>query len=143
MEEINRNKHIIKNIISVIEKMEDEQKIRDFINQMESSTYSKMGIYKECIDNLKALSLSSLKGQKYVCEIKKICQYYLEYAVGKRFNKTKYDNDYRKEHYKQLNVDVPKDKMETFENILKENKTTKKKVILDFIDDYIKKEEEN
>lgn len=139
MGEINRNEHIIKNMILVIEKMNDEQKIRSFINQIEPSTYSQTGMYKRCIEDLKRISVSGLKGQRYVYEIKQTCQLYLDYATGELYNKTKYDNDYRKRHYKQLNVDVPIETMKEFEKKLKEEKKIKKEIILKWIEDYIEK----
>lgn len=137
MEEVNRNEHMIKNILSAIDGMENEEKIRNYIKNIEPSTYSQMGIYTRCINDLKLISDSDLKGDKYLCRIKQTCQNYLEYAIGIKYNATQYSNSYRKEHYKQLNVDIPKDIMDQFEKCLKENQQIKKNVILDFITEYI------
>lgn len=57
----------------------------------------------------------------------------------KEFNQTNYINQYRKEHYKQLNVDVPIDMMEEFEQNLKKNKTSKKSFIISTIIEYNRK----
>ena len=143
MIEINRSEHMLKNILFVIEQMDDEFKIRDYIVKIEPRTYAQMGTYTRCINDLKLLSQTDIRGEKYINQAKEICKYYLEYATGKKYSATKVANDYRKQHYKQLNVDIPKEIMEDFELCLKERGEIKKQVILQFIKDYISEKNEN
>lgn len=54
----------------------------------------------------------------------------------REFNQVNYINQYRKEHYKQLNVDVPKHIMKEFEENLKKNGLNKKNFIINTIIEY-------
>lgn len=121
-----------------------------------------MKFYSECLHELRVL-LEVLKeeqkktknmdeilenNQKCLDSAKEICEHYMEPFGQFRYNPNKYTVQYRKEHYKQLNVDLfPEDK-EAFVEAVKYNKQTIKNVLRNFILNYIsetekKKKEDN
>ena len=57
--------------------------------------------------------------------------------MEEKVTRTKYLNQYRKDRFKQLNVDIPLQMMEDFETILKAKKTNKRQFIQKSIIDYI------
>lgn len=75
----------------------------------------------------------------YNTEALKICLYYLKQARGELFNSTKYHVSYRKRNIKQLNIDLTPDEKENFKEATTKNGTTMKKVVKDFILQYIEK----
>lgn len=134
MEETNRNIEII----SMIKKwMEQgiEGAMRDFVKDFSYKESEKNALYVKCV--LELQKIKNLQGLEYRKSAMDICDFYLDLATGKRFNKVKYDNELRKEKYKQLNLDIPKDKMDKFEFYLKQNQATKKSIIIQAIDNYI------
>ncbi len=140
MEKVNRNEHFIKNMILLIDKMDDSD-IKKYIYQTEFGDIEANSLYVKCIYELK--NIDNLEGIEYKKAAKDICKHYLLYAKGDMFYNTKYHTDFRKEKYKQLNLDIPKDIMEKFDYYLKKNKDTKKSVILKAINKYIEDNEKN
>ena len=134
MEEKNRNTEII----SMLKEWIEEGKItnvRNYIAHMSFSESEKNALYAKCI-----MELSNIKDStKYIEIARNICVHYLDLASGKKFYQTNYNNAYRKEHYKQLNVDIPKEIMEEFEKNLANNRKNKKEFILESILKYNKK----
>lgn len=110
-----------------------------------------MRSYSECLHELRML-LELLKeeqrksknmeeileyNQKCLNSAKEICEYYMEPFRLSKYNPSKYTTQYRKEHYKQLNVDLfPEDK-DAFVEAVKYNNQTIKNVLREFILNYI------
>ncbi|MBR2248686.1 MAG: hypothetical protein IKE89_03470 [Bacilli bacterium] len=57
--------------------------------------------------------------------------------MKKEFNQIKYIQDYNKEHYKQVKIDLPIELFEKFNKKLKEEKKTKRQFIIDCINNYL------
>lgn len=146
MKEMNRNEFFIRNILEVINQMTQEQLgafLKDYIEDIDLKESEKNSLYGKCVNELKKIEKNSIK--EYCEAAESICNYYLELSIGKRYYKNKYDNEFRKEKYKQLNMDIPKEIMEEFEYYIEKNKDTKKAIIVEAINNYIdknKKEEE-
>lgn len=138
MEEVNRNIAIISMIRKWIEKGVEDG-MRNFINEFSYKDSEKNALYVKCV--LELQKINNLHGLEYRKNAMEICDFYLDLANGNRFNKVKYDNELRKEKYKQLNLDIPKDKMDKFDFYLKKNNHTKKSVIIQAIDNYIAENE--
>lgn len=141
-EEVNKNVHLLKSLRNAIIHMEDDDKIKQYINEMNLEEYPKEGAYAQCIDYLKR-NINDFNHQdktNLVIAIE-ICDYYLKFAKGEIYNPIKYKTDFRKEKYKQLNLDMPKEIMEKFDYYLKQNNHTKKSVIQKAIQDYITENE--
>ncbi len=137
MEGTNRNIEII----SLIKKwMEEgiEGGMKDYIKEFSYKEAEKNALYVKCVEELKKIEY--LQGLEYRKTAMDICNYYLELSNGKRFNQVTYNNEYRKKHYKQLNIDIPIEKMEEFEKKLSQNHQTKKEIVLEWIDEYINNE---
>ncbi len=77
------------------------------------------------------------ENQSFLEEAKEICKKYMEPFKTQRYNPSKYTTQYRKEHYKQLNVDLfPEDK-EAFVKAVEYNGDKIKNVLRRFILNYI------
>lgn len=140
MEETNRNIEIISMIKRWMEQgIEDA--MRTFIKEFSYKEAEKNALYVKCV--LELQKIENLKGLEYRKSAMDICDFYLDLATGKRFNQVKYQTDFRKEKYKQLNLDIEKEKMEKFDYYLRKNKQTKKSVIEKAIDTYIEENEKN
>lgn len=140
MEETNRNIEIISMIRKWMEQGVEDG-MRTFISEFSYKDYEKNALYVKCVLELK--NIDNLQGLEYRKAAMDICDYYLDLASGNRFNKVKYDNELRKEKYRQLNLDMPKDLMDDFDYYLKQNNHTKKSVIQKAIEDYINSNKKN
>ncbi len=137
MREMSRNEHFIRNILALIKYMFEyrlEDDIKEYIDNLEFGRVEQNSLYAKCIHDLK--NAKHLVGENYKKTLELICNQYLSYEVGD-FNHIKKHTDLRKEKYRQLNLDIPKDKMDKFDFYLKKNNKTKKSVILQAIDNYI------
>lgn len=112
--------------------------LKEYIYIEEKKYNQSKSLYAQCVKEIYKDYLSDDSRFLQSCMLN--LNRYLSYATGEIYNSTIYNNDYRKKHYKQLNVDIPIDKMEKFEKKLTENNKTKKEVILEWIDKYIEKE---
>ena len=106
-----------------------------FIETVSSDYKNEKGLYKKCIEDLTSIKYYS--DEDYIKEASLICEYYLNRANGTIYDQTFYIKKYRKEHYKQLNVDVPKILMKQFEECLKYCNLTKKEFIINSINDFV------
>lgn len=140
-EEVNKNVHLLTNLISAINEIDNEDRLREFLKNMELSNYPSTGQYAQCIYDIKQCANAVFPDKSFKIAIIDICSYYLDYA--KKHDPIKKHTDSRKEKYRQLNLDMPKDLMDKFDNCLKENKQTKKEVITKAINDYISKKKKN
>ncbi|MDD6223638.1 MAG: hypothetical protein PUB18_01390 [bacterium] len=139
MKEMNRNEHFIRNMLLLIEQMTEqnlEEEIKKYVDELEFGDVEQNSLYVKCIFALK--QISHLTGEKYKEKAQRICQDYLSYEID---NPIKYQSNFRKEKYKQLNLDIPKDVMERFDQCLERTGHTKKSVILKAIEDYIHENE--
>lgn len=137
MEEKNINAHLLRNLISAILRINNYKKVCEFINNIDLSNYPLKGLYAQCVSDLKLLISTSLDDVVACKKIEGICNYYLECALGQRYNPLKKHTESRKEKYRQLNLDIPKKIMDDFDECLKKNEQTKKSVILQAIQNYI------
>lgn len=143
MEETNRNEYFIKNLIFSLNQFTDKhlkeniKGFKDFIANIEFSESEKNSLYAKCVSQLK--SIEKYEREHYLSLAMSICTNYLDMAT--QYNPLKKHTDSRKEKYRQLNMDIPKDKMEKFDYYLKENNQTKKSVIIQAIDNYISENE--
>lgn len=56
-----------------------------------------------------------------------------------KFDKKKYDINYKKENQKRIYIDIKKEIGEEFDRLLKENNQTRTDILLPIIKDYIEK----
>lgn len=115
--------------------IENIKSFRWFVETVYEDYKEQKGLYKKCLNEL--LNIKNLNDEDYIRAALDICNYYYDCSIGKIYNSTVYNNDYRKKHYKQLNVDIPISLMEDFENCLKMTKQTKKEFIMKSINDFI------
>lgn len=144
MREISRNEHFIRNMLTLVEHMLEqkrEDEMKKYIYELEFSDAEKNSLYAKCIYQLKRAG--NLSGKEYEDTIKEICYWYLAYETEESRNPIKRHVNLRKKKYKQLNLDMPKELMEQFEQCLKANNTTKKAVIKKAIENYIEESEKN
>lgn len=59
------------------------------------------------------------------------------------FNQNKYIQEYNKEHYKRKELVFKKNEWDNIEKVLKENNTSLKQIILDYVNKRQKKEEKD
>ncbi len=143
MEETEKKRLIefqLENLLDTLEsesKKNNIQQFKWFIDTISLDYQKEPGLYRKCIEDL--LSINYLKDDKYKEEARQICEYYYNRARGIIYDETSYINDYRKKHYKQLNVDIPKELMKEFELALKFTNQTKKKFIINCINDFLDK----
>lgn len=109
--------------------------IKEYLATASFNDVEKKALYVKFIEELKKI-IEKENEDNFNLIALKLCDRYLNIATGKTFNQTKYTNDYRKERYKQLNVDVPIDVMKEFEDNLKEHNINKKTYILNCIINY-------
>lgn len=141
-EEINKKKLInsqLENLISMLneaDKKEDNiESFKWFISIVSEDYKEQKGLYKKCISEL--LNIQDLNNIDYLESAKDICNYFYNCSNGKIYDETTYVNKYRKEHYKQLNVDIPISLMEDLEHCLKYTGQTKKQFIIKAINEFL------
>lgn len=131
----------LKTLHELIEQVRKEEKTEEYLKEyiyIEEKKYKlSKSLYALCIKEI--YKYKDSKNINFLQSCMFNCNEFLSYATGVKYNSTVYNNDYRKKHYKQLNVDIPKDKMEKFEKKIKENNTTKKDLVIKWIDEYIEK----
>ena len=116
----------------------DKNKIKSFkwfIETLYSDYKEQKGFYKKCINEL--LNIKDLNDVDYLESAKDICSYFYDCSNGKIYNETFYTNQYRKKHYKQLNVDIPISLMEDFEHCLKYTGQSKKQFVIKAINEFL------
>lgn len=138
MEKMNRNEYFIKNIILLIQQM-DEEELKQYIANISFNEAEQRLLYAKCISDLKLCS--NCKGEEYKRELLRVCERYLAYEREEIPNVVKQQTNRRKSKTKQLNLDIEKEKMEKFDLYLKKNKDKKKRIIEKAIDEYIKNNE--
>lgn len=136
-EEVNKNVHLLTNLINAINNLENEEKLREFLRNIELSKYPSTGSYAQCLKNINQLANVVFPDKSFKDSITQICYYYLDYA--KRHDPIKKHTNSRKEKYRQLNLDMPKELIDQFDKCLEKNNQTKKEVITKAIKDYINK----
>lgn len=138
------------------------EELRKMIETLSKNTPWNMKSYSECLYRLND-SFSKLDqdvrsskdmesilelNQNFLNQAKHICQQYIEPLKIQRYNSTKYTTQYRKEHYKQLNVDLLPEDKDAFVEAVEYNGKKIKQVLREFILNYIsetnkKKEQDN
>lgn len=109
--------------------------LKEYVEIEEKKYKFSKSLYARCIKEI--YKFLHLENDQFIRSCMYCVNEYLSYATGKVYNSTVYNNDYRKKHYKQLNIDIPIEIMEEFEEKLKKEKKSKKEVILNLIENYI------
>lgn len=147
----NKIKNTNKSITSINE-------LGNMINTLSKNVPWNMNQYSKCLYELK-YEFEQLKyeereahndinkilnnNENFLIKAKDICNHYIEPLKEIKYNPNKYTTQYRKDHYKQLNIDLfPEDK-EAFVEAVKYNHDTIKNVLRAFILKYIEDTEKN
>ena len=112
--------------------------VKGHINELCSVQANDKGIYSRCIYDMNCHSY--LDGNKYLNLLIRIYKYYYPYITGEKYDAIRYNNEFRKKHYKQLNVDVPIELMNEFQETLKKKNISKKQFIYKVINDFVESE---
>ena len=144
MDEISEKKLInfqLENLLQMLEESNENnktiEKFKWFVETVYNEYQTQKGLYKKCINEL--FNIKDLNNVAYLESAKDICSYFYDCSCGKIYNETIYTNEYRKKHYKQLNVDIPISLMEDFEHCLKHADITKKQFVIQSINEFINK----
>jgi len=144
-EETNRSEYFIRNLIFSLNQFTDkyvEQQIKDFkqfINNISFSESEKNSLYAKCVVQLK--SIENYDMEMYLSLAMSICTNFLNMSTSS--NPLKKHTDSRKEKYRQLNLDMEKELMDSFDECLKKNNHTKKQIIKEAIQRYITESDKN
>ena len=129
----------LENLIEMLTKADEDEKniesFKWFVEMVYNDYKMQKGLYRKCINEL--LNIRNLNSTAYLESAKDICSYFYDCSCGKIYDETIYTNEYRKKHYKQLNVDIPISLMEDFEHCLKCADITKKQFIIQSINNFI------
>ncbi len=110
--------------------------LKQHIKELSNNQPNDRGIYSRCIHEMDHCSY--LEGKKYLNLLIRIYKDFYLYITGEKYDAIRYNNEFRKKHYRQLNIDLPIELMNDFELILKEKNISKKQFIYKVVDNFVK-----